>query len=158
MTRSTGQRIVGDHERRFFSKIERVEGGCWLWTRGLNKFGYGLFSEGQTTWLAHRWSYKHFIGPIPEGSEIDHVRARGCRFRRCVNPAHLEAVLHVVNVQRGNGGINMRIKTHCPQRHAYDGDNLRVTPAGRRVCRTCQREAVRQSRLRRLARGELVRR
>ena len=28
-------------------------------------------------------------------------------------------------------------KTHCPQGHAYDGDNLHLRPDGKRRCRTC---------------------
>ena len=39
--------------------------------------------------------------------------------------------------------------SHCPSGHPYAGENLRVTPAGRRVCRTCQRAAVAAYRKRR---------
>lgn len=45
---------------------------------------------------AHRWTYRWFVGPIPQGHELDHL----CRVMRCVNPAHLEAVTHLVNVRR----------------------------------------------------------
>ncbi len=31
-------------------------------------------------------------------------------------------------------------KTHCPLGHEYAGDNLRITPDGRRKCRTCVRK------------------
>lgn len=36
-------------------------------------------------------------------------------------------------------------RTHCPQGHPYAGDNLYVTPEGRRTCRTCNREKQRRS-------------
>jgi hypothetical protein len=45
---------------------------------------------------AHRWAYEHFVGPIPEGLEIDH----GCFVHACVNPGHLEPVTHQENVRR----------------------------------------------------------
>lgn len=36
-------------------------------------------------------------------------------------------------------GYNMKIKTHCPQGHAYDGENLFIGEQGSRVCKTCKR-------------------
>lgn len=36
-------------------------------------------------------------------------------------------------------GVREKAKTHCPQGHAYDETNTRVTPQGSRVCRTCER-------------------
>lgn len=35
-------------------------------------------------------------------------------------------------------------KTHCPQGHPYDGDNLYISPQGQRVCRICNRAKVRR--------------
>jgi hypothetical protein len=46
---------------------------------------------------AHRVSYETFVGPIPQGLQIDHL----CRVRNCVNPQHLEPVTGVENVRRG---------------------------------------------------------
>jgi len=31
-------------------------------------------------------------------------------------------------------------KTHCPQGHPYEGDNLYINPVGHRICRQCGRE------------------
>jgi hypothetical protein len=42
-------------------------------------------------------------------------------------------------------------RTHCPQGHPYDGENLRINAAGRRVCAECQREANRRAREKRRA-------
>lgn len=61
---------------------------------------------------AHRLSYELFVGPIPDGYELDHL----CRNRGCVNPAHLEAVTHRVNVLRGLAALPRE------ERHAFDSN------------------------------------
>ena len=83
---------------RFNSKYRVTDAGCWLWTATLNNVGYGHFGfgGGGKLVLAHRWAYLTFIGPIPEGLELDHT----CNVRHCVNPAHLEPVTHAENQAR----------------------------------------------------------
>src|SRR4051812_36213829 len=83
---------------RFWKFVHKTE-SCWLWT-GQLKNGYGFFRDGEKQVYAHRFSYEAFVGPIPDSCEIDHVRARGCTHRNCVRPDHLEAVTHLVNMQR----------------------------------------------------------
>lgn len=125
--------------------------GCWLWTAALAaKTGYAKMNVGGKATLMHRWSYEHFIGPIPTGLTIDHVRARGCRHRHCVNPAHLEAVTQAENNRRAS-----ETPTHCPKGHEYTPENSYVGTQNRgrwfrRDCRACHRaqERERQHRLR----------
>ena len=131
-------------ERRFLSYIDKTD-TCWLWTGGLSKRGYGIFHADYKTIQAHRWSYEHFVGPIPRGLVLDHVKSRGCTSTSCVNPSHLEAVTQKENVRRGNAGINNTIKTHCPRDHKYFGDNLYIAPDGRRGCVRCRRAAVKMN-------------
>ena len=60
--------------------------GCWEWKGSRNEFGYGIFLlPGEQKIRAHRYSYEHFVGPIPEGKIIMHT----CDNPPCVNPAHL---------------------------------------------------------------------
>lgn len=74
--------------------------GCWIWKGPVAPNGYGQMPSRANEYgerLAHRASYRFHVGPIPDGLEIDHL----CRVRCCVNPAHLEAVTHSVNILRG---------------------------------------------------------
>lgn len=125
---------------RFMAKVEVDENGCWLWTAYRNPKGYGKFGfgGGNRVVMAHRWAYGHFVGPIPVEHEIDHL----CRVRSCVNPDHLEAVTHRVNLLRGDTvTAKHAATTHCPKGHPYDDVNTAVYD-GSRQCRACRRKAA----------------
>lgn len=144
-------------EAQFFGRVDKGEGhGCWEWTGPHIKGGYGQFrvpnGKGkQRGHLAHRWSYEHHIGPIPEGLTLDHL----CVNPPCVNPAHLEPVTQRENNLRGDGvaGRNAR-KTHCPAGHLYDEANTYIRPTdGGRDCKTCiNRRSRERNQRRRVAR------
>lgn len=72
---------------------------CWIWTRTMNTAGYGQVwnSDGTHQLTVHRVAYEAYVGPIPDGLEVDHL----CNVRLCVNPAHLEIVTHAENLRRG---------------------------------------------------------
>lgn len=108
---------------------------CWPHRGALNPNGYGSAGLGNQV---HRLAYEALVGPVPAGLELDHL----CRNRACYNPAHLEPVTHAENMRRAviarNGG------DQCPHGHPYDEPNTYRSPSGRRVCRTCTREAGRR--------------
>lgn len=96
--------------QRFERKYEIRASGCWDWLDPLHKNGYGKFFADGAAHYAHRWSYEHFVGPIPDGLVIDHL----CRNRACVNPEHMEPVTQQTNVRRGEAGERLRewLATH----------------------------------------------
>lgn len=133
-----------DPEKRFWSMVDKTVDGCWLWTGGISaNTGYANFWFGGRTVSAHRWAYERFVGPIPRGLHLDHVRDRGCGHRHCVNPAHLEAVTQRENNLRADGlaADNAR-KTHCRHGHPFDEANTYVDRRGRRNCRICRDDAM----------------
>lgn len=133
----------GDATERFWANVDCPDdASCWLWTGALDADGYGTFRVDSRKVRAHRFAYELLVGPIANAMVLDHVLARGCLHRRCVNPAHLEQVPNVENVARGMSpsAINSRA-THCIRDHELSGDNLFVTRAGKRQCRVCSRVA-----------------
>ena len=122
---------------RFLSKIDRrLPDECWPWLGTILGNGYGQFGARGRRHSAHRYAYEFFVGPIPAGLTIDHVKARGCRLKHCVNPAHLEPVTMQENLRRSDAvsAVNAR-KTCCP-RCGSDFDRSRD---GRRYCKPCRR-------------------
>lgn len=79
-----------------------------------------------------------WVTPYQEQKGFGRFCSRACRAehdRRCPptprpNPAKGIAA----------AAAKRRAISHCPSGHPYAGDNLHVTPDGKRVCRTCRRE------------------
>ena len=80
------------------------EGRCWVWEGAIQRNGYGVIGIGSLTdgsrrmEYVHRVSYSLFVGPIPEGLQIDHL----CSNKRCLQPDHLEPVTRSENQLRAN--------------------------------------------------------
>jgi hypothetical protein len=82
----------------FKKKVRIAANGCWIWLGAKDYDHYGIVRvRNAGAKRAHRVSYEMFKKErIPSGWDIDHV----CGVRDCVNPDHLEAVLHDENMQR----------------------------------------------------------
>lgn len=115
-------------------RVERQDGGCWLWLGPVNVEGYGTAISDGRRQGAHRLVYELLVGPIPEGRQLDHL----CRVRRCVNPEHLDPVSQRENILRGHGSpaLNAR-KTHCVNGHEFTDANTGRKRNGNRYCKTC---------------------
>lgn len=116
--------------------------GCWLWKSSIWGKGYASLARNGRKTSGHKYAYERFVGPVPEGMELDHL----CGVRNCVNPAHLEAVTHLENIRRS---VSAR-KTHCKHGHPFSGDNLVMVVGSnerfKRGCRECRKRSRRDRR------------
>lgn len=127
------------------------ETGCWIWQRTKSADGYGTLclwtprNKPKRSTKAHRLAYEEFVGPIPDGLQIDHL----CRNRACICPDHMEPVTQQENVMRGDAKfVSKRLalqRTHCKNGHEYTAENTAIyqNNHGRR-CRECNRMQCRK--------------
>lgn len=110
-----------------------VDDDCWVWQAATHSGGYGVVRFKRKNYYAHRVMYEMFVGPIPDGMELDHL----CRNRACVRPDHLEPVTTRENQRRG---IHQALKTHCAQGHPWVPANIYVRKNGWKMCGICMYE------------------
>lgn len=113
-------------------------GPCWIWTKAKNDRGYGQLSVVTSPGIVvrrytHIISYELYVGPIPDGFELDHL----CRTPACANYVHLEAVTHKENMNRGRSAT----KEFCAMGHLRTPENNYIRPDGTgKMCKVCQKD------------------
>lgn len=119
---------------RFWANVQQTT-GCWPWT-GATSRGYGKILDHGQMKSVHRVSWELTYGSIPDGLGVLHR----CDNPPCVRPEHLFLGTATDNNRdrdvKGRNGFSR--KTHCPQGHPYDGNNLYLWRGGRK-CRECWR-------------------
>lgn len=129
---------------RFVTRIRLDDDGpCrFHWIHADKLTGYGSFRLGSGNMGAHKAAHLMFVGPVPKGWHVDHVRDRGCVNRDCVWWEHLEAVTPGVNVRRGDAA---KPWAYCKRGHELTPDNVCLSGPGKdqRRCKTCKVEQER---------------
>lgn len=130
----TPSRKVTEPVVRFADKVTFSENGCWIWSAARYRNGYGKFAIGTRYYVAHRWAYAFFVGPMAEDMVLDHL----CRTPACVNPDHLEEVTMLTNIRRSSHYMS----EECSYGHARIPENLYYW-GGSRYCRPCRNRVTR---------------
>ncbi len=69
---------------------------CWEWLGPVTPEGYGEIGYfGKKHYRVHRAAYEVWVGPIPDGKQINHH----CDNPPCINPEHLYAGTHEENMR-----------------------------------------------------------
>lgn len=77
--------LRGTPSERFWAKIRKSE-GCWEWTAGVDRDGYGVFrGAGDRRYRAHRYAWEEVHGPLASSTFLMH----SCDNPRCVRVDHL---------------------------------------------------------------------
>jgi len=117
-------------------------GYALVWKRDLRADLYSTIRNGAN--LAHRWMWQQVNGPIPAGLYVCHR----CDNPPCCNPDHLFLGTPTDNMRDAMKKGRIRPKDACRRGHT----ELGTTASGRRVCRQCRRERMREIRVRAHAR------
>jgi HNH endonuclease len=118
--------------RRILDRVI-ITDGCFAYD-GPQAYGYPQCKYAGKSHRVHRLLYEYLVGAVPEGSHLHHA----CQNKGCVNIDHLIPLTRTEHAREHH-------KTHCPQGHPYDGDNLYVNPQGYRECRACHRKRKREA-------------
>ena len=133
----------------FEQRFEKTD-GCWEWKGSCNQSGYGIFLlPGEQPVRAHRYSYEHFVGPIPDGKIIMHI----CDNPPCVNPAHLK-----IGTKAENNADTAQKRRHHYGTDHWNGrlttdDVQAIISSPERNCVLAKRYGVHQSHISKIRNG-----
>lgn len=140
--------------KRFWSKVNKTEGGCWEWTGSLQTQGYGNIEIKGKRLLPHRIAYVLHKGEIPQGLSVCHH----CDNPKCCNPEHLFLGTAADNMndasqkgrmayQKGTWDVGSvhRDLTQCKRGHPFDEKNTGKQANGR-YCKRCEADRKQRER------------
>lgn len=106
-----------------------------------------LYGDGTSEQkYVHRLVLEAFVGPCPPGLETRHLNGDSFDNRLSNLRWGTRAENAADRIRHGTATNQNTSKTHCPQGHPYEGNNLHIRPDGRRRCRACAREYAQRKR------------
>lgn len=128
---------------------------CWLWM-GARINGYGRLKINKQSKWAHRASYEHYVGAIPNGQLVLHH----CDTPACINPEHLFLGTQKDNIadccrkgRRGRSGASL-VGEANPARKLTAADVLAMRASHESQTALAARYGVSQARVSKILRRE----
>jgi hypothetical protein len=123
----------------------------------VSNLAWGTQSENMKDTLQHGTNYWANRTHCPKGHpyEGDNLVIETNGHRRCRTCEHARHRLDRERQAAAEGRellVLVGDRTHCPQGHPYEGDNLVINSRGARCCRTCRRKSGRETAQRKRAR------
>lgn len=110
-----------DAAQRFRSKVDDSDpDGCWAWTGGVDRDGYGYFKVARRMWRAPRYAFNlaHPTALLAEDEQVRH----SCDNPVCVRPEHL---------LRGDAALNSADQIERDRTTRGDRHHTRRDPSAR---------------------------
>ncbi len=118
-----------------------IQDGHWLYTKCLDRDGYGKLTIYGRAYGVHRLSAWLYLGLDIADKTQKALHKKECAFKNCWNPEHLyvgsaqdnriDSINQVIHNQNKN-------RTHCKNGHEFTEENTRINIDGGRTCKQCE--------------------
>lgn len=106
-----------DPVKRLEKNTVKIDSGCWEWQGAKTKFGYGQMVVDGKVEIIPRFTYRMFVGPIPEGMYVCHK----CDNPSCWNPDHL-----YLGTAQDNARDRVERGRNAPKSGTFNGRSILV--------------------------------